>query len=91
MTCLDARSLLETFLCGVLPDSSVSSTASASSSRATSGGRCAYGEMVDLLCADGQPAAALLLEDLWNELQKQHVLTLFCAYDLARFEGNPST
>ena len=46
----------------------------------------AYGEMVDLLWSGGQRAAAIQLEELWSELQKQHPFTLFCAYDVARFE-----
>ena len=90
LTCMDARSLLETFLRGVVPDSerffdSVGKLVANDTGRPLR----VYGEMVDLLCADGHFAAALLLEDLWNELQRRHPFTLFCAYDLARFEGQP--
>ena len=90
LTCIDARSLLETFLCGVLPDSErffdgIGKLVTSDTRRPLR----VYGEMVDLLCADGHFAAALLLEDLWNELQRRHPFTLFCAYDLARFEGHP--
>jgi hypothetical protein len=39
-----------------------------------------YGEMVALLWADGQVAAALELEDLWNELGRRLPFSLFCGY-----------
>lgn len=46
---------------------------------------CAYGEMVDLFCADGRPDAALELERIWNALARSHALSLLCGYHLARF------
>ncbi len=45
----------------------------------------AYGEIVDLLCADGQADAAVALERLWNGLATRHTFSLFCAYVLDRF------
>lgn len=39
-----------------------------------------FGEMVALLAANGQVSSALQLEELWNELSRQHDFTLFCAY-----------
>jgi signal transduction histidine kinase len=45
----------------------------------------AYGEMVALLWADGNPAAAIRLEQLWNELARTHAFTLHCAYPLSLF------
>jgi hypothetical protein len=45
----------------------------------------AYGEMVDLLWNDGNSAAALALEDLWNELQSRHHFSLLCAYTMGNF------
>ncbi len=90
LLCLEARALLKTFMVGRLPDSerffaSVEKLIAVPEPRPLR----VYGEMVDILCADGHPAAALLLEELWTELQKRHPFTLLCAYDLARFEGEP--
>jgi signal transduction histidine kinase len=45
----------------------------------------AYGEMVDLLWAEGNSKAALRLEELWNELGTEHSFSLLCAYDMAHF------
>jgi hypothetical protein len=46
----------------------------------------AYGELVDLLWADGNPDAALELEDLWNDLAARHAFALFCAYSSEHFK-----
>jgi PAS domain S-box-containing protein len=46
---------------------------------------CAYGEMVDLLWKDGNPAGAIRLEDLWNQLAKRYDFSLLCAYSMANF------
>jgi signal transduction histidine kinase len=48
-----------------------------------------FGEMVSLLVADGYPAAALRLEELWNDLQAHHThgFSLFCAYPMDHFDG----
>jgi len=47
----------------------------------------AFGEMVALLWADGNRDAAIRLEELWNELGKQHRFALFCAYPIAGFDN----
>ena len=47
-----------------------------------------YGEMVDVLANEGQYAAALELEELWNELATQHPFTLLCGYTAGHF-GDP--
>jgi PAS domain S-box-containing protein/excisionase family DNA binding protein len=44
-----------------------------------------FGEMVALLAADGNHAAALRLEELWNALQAQRPFALLCAYPLQSF------
>jgi hypothetical protein len=49
-----------------------------------------YGEMVDLLAAEGNLGAALELEELWNELAAREPFTLFCGYSSLHF-GNAST
>src|SRR5918998_1223247 len=52
-----------------------------------------FGEMVSLLVADGNPAAALRLEELWNDLQRAvpgpltPPFSLFCAYPMTHFGG----
>lgn len=46
----------------------------------------AYGEMVSLLWQSGQQAAAIRLEEYWNELAKVYPFSLFCGYTLERFE-----
>src|SRR3954469_730077 len=59
--------------------------------RATDGGRGAriFGEMVALLIQDGNPAAALRLEGLWNDLQQAYTFSLMCAYPIDTFAGEP--
>jgi PAS domain S-box-containing protein len=47
-----------------------------------------YGEMVDLLCRDGQSDAAIGLERLWNDLAKRHSFSLFCAYVMDNFQND---
>ena len=39
-----------------------------------------FGEMVGLLAMEGNRAAAVRLEELWNGLQAKRPFTLFCAY-----------
>lgn len=55
----------------------------------TDGRNCvrAFGEMVALLWAEGNHAAAIRLEELWNDLQKNHSFSLFCAYPMNGFSG----
>jgi PAS domain-containing protein len=57
-------------------------------SRAPTARLAAYGEMVALLCEDGNHAAAVQLERLWNQLGERHPFALFCAYPLQAFGGN---
>jgi hypothetical protein len=47
----------------------------------------AFGEMVGVLWAEGNHSAAVLLEELWNDLQKVHSFSLFCAYPMNGFGG----
>jgi hypothetical protein len=44
-----------------------------------------FGEMVALLMAQGNPAAALRLEELWNSLALTHAFSLCCAYPMKGF------
>jgi len=45
----------------------------------------AFGEMVALLWAEGNPAAAIRVEQLWNELAETHTFSLHCAYPMRFF------
>ncbi|WKB50737.1 ATP-binding protein [Eleftheria terrae] len=45
----------------------------------------AFGEMVALLCAQGNFQAAIRLEELWNALVKKYEFHLFCAYPFRLF------
>ncbi|MFN2514692.1 MAG: ATP-binding protein [Pyrinomonadaceae bacterium] len=47
----------------------------------------AFGEMVAILWAEGNYTAAMRLEELWNDLQKAHSFSLFCAYPMNGFGG----
>ncbi len=44
-----------------------------------------FGDMVAVLCEDGFHPVAIRLEALWNELQKTHPFSLFCAYSMKSF------
>ena len=48
----------------------------------------AFGEMVALLWAEGNGAAAIQLEQLWNDLAKTHSFSLRCAYPIGGFDGH---
>lgn len=51
---------------------------------------CVYGEMMDLLAAEGEFDAAVELEHLWSELAAQCPFTLLCGYSSAHF-ADPCT
>lgn len=48
-----------------------------------------FGEMATLPASEGQRDALIRIEELWNELSRHHSFTLFCAYPLAAFAGDP--
>jgi MEDS: MEthanogen/methylotroph, DcmR Sensory domain len=45
-----------------------------------------YGEMVSLLCERDEVAAAMVLEELWNDLLRTRPVTLHCGYRLDVFD-----
>jgi MEDS: MEthanogen/methylotroph, DcmR Sensory domain len=49
-----------------------------------------YGEMVNVLAAQGEYQAAHKLEELWNALGRRSPFTLFCGYSAGHF-GDPRT
>jgi PAS domain S-box-containing protein len=42
-----------------------------------------FGELVALLWAEGKSAEAIRVEQLWNDLAKNHMFSLLCAYPIA--------
>ena len=86
---LDARELLDGFIVDGAPDRArFEQLAGGLVDRASAhGGHVRiYGEMVALLCSDGDAPAALALEDLWNELASTRDFSLLCAYPLRVFD-----
>jgi hypothetical protein len=59
-------------------------------SRAQANGRRvrAFGELVAILWSQGDQAAALQLEQLWDELRAEQPFCLFCAYPRSCFSGD---
>ena len=47
-----------------------------------------FGEVVNLLQAEGKADAAIRLEQLWNEAGKTFGLDIFCGYDSSNFHGD---
>lgn len=88
LVALDARQMIETFLVeGVVDPQLFAATFGALLERAAAGGSRvrAFGEMVALLWADGDVAAAVEVESLWNALGSTYSLSLLCAYPVESF------
>ena len=89
----DARDVLARFMVDGAPDAHrFAATIGAVMDRCGAGGRGihVYGEMVALLWDDGNVAAALALEDLWNDLARTRSFVLLCAYPMRAFEDPAS-
>lgn len=83
---LDAVGTLQRFMVDGMPDPQLFEQTLAPVFAAVGNARTrAYGEMVALLWADGNQAAALQLEHLWNELALTHRFALLCGYPLSGF------
>jgi signal transduction histidine kinase len=50
-----------------------------------------YGEMVDVLCRDGNSRGALLVEELWGGLSSRHDFSLLCGYSIHTFSSASQT
>ena len=90
LTMLDAQETLLRFMVGNEPDAErfccVLGEALQNSRAQRSQARVrVFGEMVDLLWRGGNRAAAIRLEELWNELARLHSFTLLCAYAMGNF------
>ena len=88
---LDAREALAKLMVDGAPDEALFlATIGAVVARAARGGSGAvraFGEMVALLCADGNAEAAIQLEGMWNALGRRHRFSLMCAYPMNLFSS----
>jgi hypothetical protein len=85
---LEARQTLARFMRDGLPDPELFAHTIGGAmveARRVSGRVRAYGEMVDVLWADGNRAGALLLEDMWNGLAESQHFSLLCGYADSHF------
>ena len=91
---LDAATTMATFMINGAPDrerfNAVVGELVASLRAGSKAGLSVYGEMVDLLVAQGNFEAAERLEALWNELGQTCSFCLLCGYSSAHF-GDEST
>ncbi len=90
LTVLDARQTLDRLLTDARPDGqrfnrTIGGMVQQSAEIGNRGAVRIYGEMVNLLCEDGNSNAALELEQLWSDLATRHSFSLLCAYDIANF------
>ena len=84
----DAAELLDRFMVDGVPDAALFEDIVGSVlKRAGTGSRRVrvYGEMVALLWAAGDTAAAIALESFWNDLAETHEFALLCAYPMSAF------
>ena len=89
---LDAETTLSSLLLDGEPDRdrfrSVIGTLLSDVCSRNPGGVSVYGEMVGLLWSEGRVAAAMRLEELWNELQRELPFSLLCGYLI---DGSPDS
>ncbi len=89
----DAAALLAAFMVGGSPDAArFRDVIGPIIEQASAGGRQVrvYGEMVALLWDAGDVAAAIALEDLWNDLAATRDFALLCAYPMRSFADKAS-
>jgi signal transduction histidine kinase/ActR/RegA family two-component response regulator len=87
---LDARATLDAFMVGGMPEwerfrSVVGGTIDDCLAACERKRVCLYGEMVDVLWRDGNPQAAIRLEEFWNDLGRARPFSLHCAYAMGNF------
>jgi DcmR-like sensory protein len=91
LTELDAAETLEQFMVRGSPDRLLFDKSVGHLIRrhaAASPGLWVFGEMVDMLWAEGNIVGALELEQLWNTLQAATRFTLLCAYGSRRLNAD---
>ena len=89
---LDARHTLSAFMQGNRPDAELFRLTVGNVFEKLMRGRPyvivrAVGEMVDILWRDGKAAAAMELEELWNDLARSYAFSLLCGYDQESLVG----
>ncbi len=87
---LDARELLDRFMVDGRPDPErfqdvIAEALRVALPRVPDASVCAYGEMVGVLWEAGETAAAIQLEEYWNQLLHRGGITLFCGYPIDIF------
>ncbi|HEY3691497.1 MAG TPA: MEDS domain-containing protein [Pseudonocardiaceae bacterium] len=91
---LDASEALGTFMVGGRPDAArfkIAIGQLVSGAVESAPNVRIYGEMVAVLWDEGNVAAAITLEDLWNDLGTRYPFSLFCAYPMRAFDTDVST
>ena len=79
----DAEDVLAEFMVGDTPDAVLFEKKVAPILETTPDARTRiFGEMVAILVARGNPAAAVELERLWNQMRLKYAFSLFCAYPI---------
>jgi hypothetical protein len=92
LTVVDADEFLPRFMRGAMPDASVFLGLAADViGQARDDGRYEkvrwWGEMVNVLWERGDAAASMNLEDLFDQLAKQHEIAIFCSFLMDNFDG----
>jgi len=91
---LDAQETLDLFMVNGLPDADkfTQGVGTVIQKAAARGGSLrAFGEMVGVLCGQGNFDAAVRLEELWNDLQTRFKFSLFCAYSISVLGSRTAT
>jgi hypothetical protein len=91
---LDTSEALATFMVDDMPDAArFRATMGQLVSRVVENARDVriYGEMVAVLWDQGNVAAAIALEDLWNDLASRYPFSLLCAYPMRSFDTEATT
>ena|SRR6267142_618594 len=90
VTLLDAERTLSTFTDQKMPDAARFKESIGNVFEKSRGGRDAvsvsvFDEMADVLWRDNRPEAALVLEELWNDLATAYSFSLCCGYGMGNF------
>ncbi len=86
LTLIDSDALLAKIMVGAMPDPEafravVGGVLTGVAARGYRHTRV-YGEVVNVLWRNGNPIAAIALEEYWNELAIEHRFSLFCGYEM---------
>jgi hypothetical protein len=92
LTVVDAEEFLPRFMQDAMPDAPIFlGLAAEVITQARGGGRYPkvrwWGEMVNVLWEAGKVAASMGLEDLFDQLAKQHDIAIFCSFLMDNFNG----